>query len=651
MDWWAMGIIVAELALGEHPIPATAASPGIRRRVLQRDLRIGEIEPERRRRLVEGLLHPSRSQPGRWRWAEVEAWLAGEDVPVAPLPKTDSGPAERFGPSFPFEGRDYTTPEGLMRAMLVDWRESLPNLITPGGQFHADLVAWLRDDIADPLAANILYDDDRTPIARLGQLGALFVPDAPRHRDLELRRDAMVRYLRANAPTELDAATPEREVAEPDTEGTSLIDDVPDLSQLETLFEEHGFRNWANPGNEFARYDHDWHTNVEACEAAGLDRSQVLVPVLSAVIDPVFADNLRVNAEPAAENDDARGQERFADIADSDDPSTAIARSLSLTWLESESAAQTLRERHSDSSEGRLRYRLWRRVSRTPLTSPTVSMFELSTVRTVAGMRVDVRWRCLGADRVHINLFGDVASSGTRSFIAVDTVDVVIVASNDAGGERRQAATLRVDRQPVLRSFRASPRGAVVGGDVTLTWEIEGNSDVAIRGVGNGLELIGSRTVAATQTGSWELTMTNAAGSWRANSNVVQVLPAPPVISRIVPLGAATVNVTQPVVVAPDLRWLSPTALSDRAVREGDRPVHTLEQMVESGDIVAPPPFPPRPRAFIGPRVRALRDGPVGRAVRHNVGFTRAEDTSDGPSPTLTSPNHPQDPNGTSTAQ
>lgn len=170
VDWWSMGMVVAELALGTHPIRLRQRSL-VLRRISTEDVDLSDIADTRLRALCEGLL--TRSLKHRWGATEVGRWIdpdQADPVPLtrgtAPSPGTAPAPATRVRP-FSFMGQDYSDLEELAEAL--DRRHPGAARLLSSASRRGELVEWLGQfvstgrtapaDPADPL------EDLRTRLA------------------------------------------------------------------------------------------------------------------------------------------------------------------------------------------------------------------------------------------------------------------------------------------------------------------------------------------------------------------------------------------------------------------------------------------------------------------------------------------------------
>ncbi|MFF6994604.1 protein kinase [Streptomyces sp. NPDC008313] len=153
VDWWSMGMVIAELSLGAHPIPLRQRGL-VLRRVSTEDVDLSGVADPRLRALCEGLL--TRSLRHRWGAAEVGQWLDPEQrdpTPVtrqtasAPGPGAEPGPAAapdggpRIRP-FSFMGQEYTDPEEL--AEVLDRCHPSASRLLSSAPRRGELERWIR---------------------------------------------------------------------------------------------------------------------------------------------------------------------------------------------------------------------------------------------------------------------------------------------------------------------------------------------------------------------------------------------------------------------------------------------------------------------------------------------------------------------------
>lgn len=147
-DWWSAGMVVAEVALGRHPLADEngVLPPPVQiiDRISDEPVDVSGIADERLRNLCRGLL--VRDPDRRWRARQVDAWLAGNDPEVP----ADTGHAVTVptgpGSSVHFGGDVYTDPTELAAAFQQRWDHAIEHLFHARDKdWLAELDAFLRD--------------------------------------------------------------------------------------------------------------------------------------------------------------------------------------------------------------------------------------------------------------------------------------------------------------------------------------------------------------------------------------------------------------------------------------------------------------------------------------------------------------------------
>lgn len=182
-DWWAVGMIVAESAMGRHPFldpelgwPSTAE---LRIALTTRPVPLDGIEDERARLLCRGLL--VRDPRQRWGCAEVRAWLAGDSPVVAsehdqPLAVR----AETIQP-FVFAGQRCGSPQQLAPLLAQQWQEALRLISGAASEApeYIRLAVWLQDHQHEPALRVLGAAHDRSFARRLFRLLRVLDPKLP----------------------------------------------------------------------------------------------------------------------------------------------------------------------------------------------------------------------------------------------------------------------------------------------------------------------------------------------------------------------------------------------------------------------------------------------------------------------------------------
>ncbi|MFD7028383.1 protein kinase [Streptomyces sp. NPDC059917] len=147
-DWWSMGMIVAELAGGRHPIDFRGVEETLAE-IATHDPEVPLVSDPRLLMLCHGLL--TRAPEHRWGADQVARWLDGDSPPVAP--RTTGAAPEDLPPRpavepFAFQGREIASTEELARHFDVQWPAAEALLRTRRGRDR--LVAWLGQFAAGP---------------------------------------------------------------------------------------------------------------------------------------------------------------------------------------------------------------------------------------------------------------------------------------------------------------------------------------------------------------------------------------------------------------------------------------------------------------------------------------------------------------------
>ncbi|MCT2541731.1 protein kinase domain-containing protein [Streptomyces atratus] len=148
VDWWSLGMVVAELAGGSHPIDFRGDEE-VLTEVATHDPELPLVTDPRLLMLCQGLL--TRAPEHRWGGEQVAAWLREESPPVAPrtygAAPRDLPPRRTLLP-FPFMGREITGAEELARLLDVN-RLATARLLSRRSR-RDELVEWLGQFIDSP---------------------------------------------------------------------------------------------------------------------------------------------------------------------------------------------------------------------------------------------------------------------------------------------------------------------------------------------------------------------------------------------------------------------------------------------------------------------------------------------------------------------
>jgi serine/threonine protein kinase len=320
MDWWSLGIIVAELAQGRNPFQQEngewLSDRVIMDWISSRPIDLSGVEDERLRNLCRGLTLRE-DRPG-WRWGaeQVRAWLGGEDPEIAT--EGELRPTSRTAASpFPFKDpesgrtRPFTDPVELAAAMARDW-DAACELLSGSASHRAEQRAlrnFLRSlDLGE--AEQILAEQDDAEERLVRLLIALDPQIAPTFRGYSIDRDGLLH------------------LAGSDGDGPQ--------GALAAIFSERILLDYATSAGhaELAGLDAAWHEEMAVFEKTidatrGDDGEAILADqrerevaketarsqILAALLDADARDRILERAAEAAADEGARRQSWFAAIA------------------------------------------------------------------------------------------------------------------------------------------------------------------------------------------------------------------------------------------------------------------------------------------------------------------------------------------------
>lgn len=165
-DWWSLGMIVAELAIGSHPLAANgevAPPERISYLLSQEPVDLSRIHDERIKMLCSGLLQ--RSHERRWSYPDVMAWLDGRPPGVVVDQVTPPRPAR----SVHFADTEFSDVTTFAQAALREWSTAARRLFeVPDQTLRDDLMLLLSGD-SHEVARRRLKAVTEHPAVRLGR--------------------------------------------------------------------------------------------------------------------------------------------------------------------------------------------------------------------------------------------------------------------------------------------------------------------------------------------------------------------------------------------------------------------------------------------------------------------------------------------------
>ena len=145
-DYWSLGMILLEGALGKHPF-AGLSEPVILHHLTTRSLDLSGVADHNLRRLLAGLL--LRDPKLRWSEGEITRWLAGDTSLPEPVEQRSVG---GFGQPYRVGSEVCHTAEQLAVAFAQNWSEGLADMA------NGQLLSWFRDVQKDQNLVRVLLE-------------------------------------------------------------------------------------------------------------------------------------------------------------------------------------------------------------------------------------------------------------------------------------------------------------------------------------------------------------------------------------------------------------------------------------------------------------------------------------------------------------
>ena len=155
----------------------------------------------------------------------------------------------------------------------------------------------------------------------------------------------------------------------------------------------------------------------------------------------------------------------------------------------------------------------------------TILRFSAEPPRITTGNSATLVWEVRNATTVEISGIGAVSPEGGSTTVSpTETTTYTLTASNPKRTVS-QTITITVDPlpepedPPIIANFVAQPSVILLGGQTTLSWDVQNATDVSISGIGS-VDPQGSIMVSPDRTTEYTLTARNSVGEASANVRV-----------------------------------------------------------------------------------------------------------------------------------
>lgn len=145
-DYWALGMIILECALGKHPY-AEFSEAVIMHHLTTRNVDLTRVADSNLRKLLRGLLQRDPLQ--RWGADEIQRWLHKDSTLAEPAEHSSVGD---FKEPYHVGAEICHQPEQLAVALARNWKEGLQDIA------NGQLLAWFRDVQRDQNVVRLLID-------------------------------------------------------------------------------------------------------------------------------------------------------------------------------------------------------------------------------------------------------------------------------------------------------------------------------------------------------------------------------------------------------------------------------------------------------------------------------------------------------------
>ncbi len=145
-DYWALGMILLEAALGKHPFDGLSEAV-ILHQLATRSIDLSELADRNLRKLIRGLL--LRDPEKRWSDREISRWLAGDGSLEEPA---EQSPGTGFVEPYRIAADLCTTPAQLAVALTRNWAAGVTDMN------NGQLLKWFRDVQKDQNLVRLLLE-------------------------------------------------------------------------------------------------------------------------------------------------------------------------------------------------------------------------------------------------------------------------------------------------------------------------------------------------------------------------------------------------------------------------------------------------------------------------------------------------------------
>jgi serine/threonine protein kinase len=298
-DWWSIGMIIAELAIGRHPFTGCDDRAVSIHIVNRKPIPLSGISDPRVMLLCQGLLVYEQSQ--RWGLREIQSWLDGDTTLQVPLEDFSQKEAKSLGElratrPYKFGSHDCWTARELAAAMCANWDLACRDISR-----YQMLHDWLKDHLSDHNIVRGLED--------------LVDGSGFRHLDVGVKVSLFLAVLDPDLPLIFEGSelTPQRMYASTALDRwqnggafSQIWSNALALSQLPNMkWLEQGHQEWTQAWKEVNEIDQSMR--AMKADLPHLNNTSSLAPfVLSILADQGKKKNLQVEAKKVLNSAEAK---------------------------------------------------------------------------------------------------------------------------------------------------------------------------------------------------------------------------------------------------------------------------------------------------------------------------------------------------------